>query len=307
MLSKYSLPAVAVLIAVLSWTAVLNKNRDVSYDEKKEMIVMRNIGHMLLLQSGDSTSRVLPVQQVSSTEFRLSFESNFSFKTDSLVELVKQQVHKAGLPGEYIVNMLDCRAKHVLYGFAIEGKKSNDIIACKGRQQVKACYVLQLVFPPKTSNAWLYIVALISLGGPGLYYVWQRKRKTPPVQALAEVQTFMTAEPLEETPKIQKTTLEIGRFAFDPVKQELIIEEQVIALTAKETKVLGILSATVNEVVDRSVLLKLVWEDEGVITGRSLDMFISKLRKKLQADENVSIINIHGKGYKLCVSSKELV
>ena len=58
-----------------------------------------------------------------------------------------------------------------------------------------------------------------------------------------------------------------------------------------------------NEAVERSRLQKEIWEDEGVIVGRSLDMFISKLRKKLEFDPNIKIVVIRGKGYKLEISS----
>jgi DNA-binding response OmpR family regulator len=70
-------------------------------------------------------------------------------------------------------------------------------------------------------------------------------------------------------------------------------------LTIKEAKLLSIFAANLNQIVDRNRLQKEVWEDEGVIVGRSLDMFISKLRKKLEQDPNVKLTNIHGKGYKL--------
>ncbi|MEP7258356.1 MAG: helix-turn-helix domain-containing protein [Flavitalea sp.] len=70
-------------------------------------------------------------------------------------------------------------------------------------------------------------------------------------------------------------------------------------LTEKETKLLAIFSSHLNKMISRSQLLKEGWEDEGVITGRSLDVFISRLRKKLQHDSSVSLINYHGQGYKL--------
>jgi len=64
-----------------------------------------------------------------------------------------------------------------------------------------------------------------------------------------------------------------------------------------------ILALSPNEIIERSRLQKEVWEDEGVIVGRSLDMFISKLRKKLEVDPNINIVVIRGKGYKLEVGS----
>ena len=64
---------------------------------------------------------------------------------------------------------------------------------------------------------------------------------------------------------------------------------------------LGIFAENINTEVPRERLQKEVWEDEGVIVGRSLDMFISKLRKKLSTEPGIQIVSIHGKGYKLIV------
>jgi len=67
--------------------------------------------------------------------------------------------------------------------------------------------------------------------------------------------------------------------------------------------VLQILAGKPNSIIERDSIQKEVWENEGVIVTRSLDMFISKLRKKLIADELVKIVNVHGKGYKLEINS----
>ena len=83
--------------------------------------------------------------------------------------------------------------------------------------------------------------------------------------------------------------------------QQLVAGSSIIPLTAKEAKLLYVFANAQLELIDRDQLMKEVWEDEGVIVGRSLDMFVSKLRKKLQADPRVSILNVHGKGYKLVI------
>ena len=87
--------------------------------------------------------------------------------------------------------------------------------------------------------------------------------------------------------------------AFNPHQLSLSLEGQQQSLTVKEAKLLGILAESANQVVDRNRLQKEVWEDEGVIVGWSLDMFISRLRKKLEGDDTVKIVSIHGKGYRL--------
>ena len=73
----------------------------------------------------------------------------------------------------------------------------------------------------------------------------------------------------------------------------------MISLTDKECKVLDLLHKSFGELIPRETLMQEVWINEGVITGRSLDMFVSKLRKKLSRDPGLSITNVHGKGYML--------
>lgn len=82
-----------------------------------------------------------------------------------------------------------------------------------------------------------------------------------------------------------------------------MLNEKTIDLTGTENRVLLIFASAPNEVIERTRLQKEIWEDEGVIVGRSLDMFISKLRKKLEVDPDIKIVVIRGKGYKLEISS----
>jgi DNA-binding response OmpR family regulator len=97
------------------------------------------------------------------------------------------------------------------------------------------------------------------------------------------------------------TGIAIGNLLFFRESQQLLAGSYIIPLTAKEAKLLHVFANTQQEMIDRDQLMKEVWEDEGVIVGRSLDMFVSKLRRKLQADPRVSILNVHGKGYKLVI------
>ncbi|WP_411275152.1 winged helix-turn-helix domain-containing protein [Daejeonella sp.] len=97
--------------------------------------------------------------------------------------------------------------------------------------------------------------------------------------------------------------LRIGKYYFYNDKQYLINNNEQIELTHKESKILYIFASPPNKIIDRNRLQKEIWEDEGIIVGRSLDVFISKLRKKLESDSTVKLVNIHGKGYKLEISS----
>jgi len=91
----------------------------------------------------------------------------------------------------------------------------------------------------------------------------------------------------------------IGRFTFDVAKQLLSWQDQSHKLTTKESELLELLCRHRNEVLERNFALKSIWIDDNYFNARSMDVYITKLRKYLSKDENVEILNIHGKGYKL--------
>ncbi len=92
---------------------------------------------------------------------------------------------------------------------------------------------------------------------------------------------------------------QIGDFTFDSQKQTLEIGGNTTKLTTKESELLNLLAANANNVLERNFALKTIWVDDNYFNARSMDVYITKLRKLLKEDENVGIINIHGKGYKL--------
>jgi len=91
----------------------------------------------------------------------------------------------------------------------------------------------------------------------------------------------------------------IGEYSFNVTKQTIEFRNEKTQLTHRETDLLFNLYQQKNEVLDRSYILKKLWGKDDFFTARSMDVFISKLRKKLQNDTNVQIINIRGFGYKL--------
>ena len=95
----------------------------------------------------------------------------------------------------------------------------------------------------------------------------------------------------------------LGGFLFDTQKQTLTIGEKVTKLTTKECELLSLLCAHANEVLERNYALKTIWVDDNYFNARSMDVYITKLRKLLKDDPGIEIINIHGKGYKLITPS----
>ena len=102
-----------------------------------------------------------------------------------------------------------------------------------------------------------------------------------------------------------RTFYKIGNFTFDTQKQILSIGEEQTKLTTKESELLNLLCAHANEILQRDFALKTIWIDDNYFNARSMDVYITKLRKHLKADPSVEIINIHGKGYKLITPEVE--
>ena len=97
----------------------------------------------------------------------------------------------------------------------------------------------------------------------------------------------------------------IGNFKLDTKKQILTINGQQTKLTTKESELLALLCAHANEILQRDFALKTIWIDDNYFNARSMDVYITKLRKHLREDSSIEIINIHGKGYKLIIPDAE--
>jgi Transcriptional regulatory protein, C terminal len=267
------------------------------FDIARREILLRRIGHEILLQSGDSTSRVLPVKKIAENEYQVSFENAFTFQPDFLVNTTQRLLAKEPLASDYVVNVLNCANASVAYGYAISKNKKDDIVACIGRRQPIACYMINIKFKPTaiiTAKNGYFLGALSFLAFVGFIFLRPVKRRT----ALSNIPA------LPEIPDSRHTDMfTLGAMSFDTETRKLMINGKTIDLTRTETRVLRIFASSPNEAIERSRLQKEIWEDEGVIVGRSLDMFISKLRKKLEFDPNIKIAVIRGKGYKLEIGS----
>ncbi len=95
------------------------------------------------------------------------------------------------------------------------------------------------------------------------------------------------------------TMYKIGKYTFDTQKQTLNFEGNITKLTTKESELLALLCSHSNDILERNFALKSIWIDDNYFNARSMDVYITKLRKHLKQDPAVEIMNIHGKGYKL--------
>ncbi len=286
---KYLLGFIAITCISVICLAFDSAGSD-DFDISRREVLLRRLGHEILLQSGDSTSRVLPVQKISDNEYRIRFENEFTFQPDVLVNTTRHLLAKDPLSGDYVVNVLNCGATSVVYGYAVSENGKDDIIACTGRVQPRACYTINIKFKPAVMNAATssYLLGMLLFLALGGFVVFRLNR---PKQVLPESKPLPTG------------VLTIGSTLFNPDEKKLVIDEKMTELTGTETRLLHIFALSPNETIARSRLQKEIWEDEGVIVGRSLDMFISKLRKKLETEPNANIVVVRSKGYKLEISS----
>ena len=287
---------VMVTLAIFFIASSFTKRSDRDLRVKETNLIIRQIGHQLLLQAGDPTSRVLPVTETKAGTFLLTFEQAFVFNHDSLMTLAQTMLTKAQFPSGYSVTVHDCtKAAEIVYGFQINNT-TPDILACNGRSQPAGCYIIEFAFRDLYESSVNY--PLIGLMGGGMMLLsmvayrmgrWRESAVHLPVQKPDHVAVKDSGA--EGTA--------IGKFLFDSKNQCLLLENTVIRLTDKECRILGLLNANFGALISRETLMQEIWLNEGVITGRSLDMFVSKLRKKLSSDPELKITNIHGKGYRL--------
>ncbi len=248
-------------------------------------VALRDVGNTLLLSNRDSTSRVLPITNLSKNRYQLAFENKLSITPDSLMAAVNKSLKVANLPKQYIVEVFNCNSNEVFYSFQIKGKKEQNIVPCVGRNLPADCYTIQVLFLENKSALsekifyWIIIILPLIL----IVFLWLNKYRNN--------NTNLTDE--------EKLYSKIGDYKFYKDQNKLIKKAVEIKLSTKECELISILSANQNQIVKRETLVKEIWEDHGVFVDRSLDTFISKLRKKFKDDASISIVNVHGVGYKL--------
>lgn len=251
---------------------------------ERTKVALRDAGHNLLLSNRDSISLILPVKELSPNKFQLSFHNSLGFEPNILVEAISNSFVKSNLPEHYIVEVIQCKDREVAYSYQMTTILESTIIPCEGRYLPNACYFIEVNFTENVAanhNLSFFIGLFGALVFIGLVFWWYKKKNNA------------------------KTTIDtinyeaLGIFKFYPEQNILIKEAEEIALSKKECELLALFVERPNEVIKRDELTKRVWEDNGVFVGRSLDTYISKLRKKLQADTSIKLTNVHGVGYKL--------
>lgn len=287
MKQKHLFTLFLIALAVFIIPFCSNYLAESTIDSSKNEIILRKIGHEVLISSNDRTSKVLPIRTISKNEFQIRFENKFAFAPDSLINIVQNNISKSSFPKEYSVSVQKCYNDAIVYGFHIDSDSSKNVITCIGRKMPYDCYTITLKFISKSTisftTTFFFLSAIVILLLLFWFLINRKKRRNIEIEDIKSIK--------------------IGKYQFYYEKQYIDYENEKIVLTQKESKLLYLFFTSPNEIIDRSILQREVWENEGIIVTRSLDMFISKLRKKLDKDSTITIVNIHGVGYKLEIKS----
>jgi hypothetical protein len=272
-----------------------------------DQVAMRMIGHRVLLMLGDSTSQVLPVEITGPNEYKISFESDIQFEPSEMVETINEVVIETRVAERYAVEMISCDSKDsliVVYSYLVDSIDQSDIIPCRGREVERKCYSILFTILEGTDDGMLVKASSDQAAGGGdeksinLSYILLVMMVLVGLAVIWKLRSNSLSA--AKVPHHDETA--IGQYIVDYRNMHLLFDEERIELSSKEADLLKLLHDSANETLDRDHILKEVWGDDGDYVGRTLDVFVSKLRRKLEKDQSVRIVNVRGVGYKLIVN-----
>ncbi|WP_229599038.1 winged helix-turn-helix domain-containing protein [Runella sp. CRIBMP] len=287
--------AISLLFGQFAWISPDTDATNSQRFEEKTNLALRRTGHRLLLASGDSTSRIPAVRKLDDDTYVLQLSKSFDY--NQLPSLLQESFDLHGIKNNYDVAVMDCKTNELQLGYNFLDYSKSKEVACIGRDQVIDCYNVKITFlatanNPKSNPVWWTLG--LGIAFIGVSYVVLSRRKTP----LAPLIETPDEKPIENSNRIR-----FGESSMDLDNQMLYTSHTKHNLTFREAKLLHLFIKHQNQVLERDFILKSVWEDEGVTVGRSIDVFVSRLRKLLQEDTSLKIAAVHGVGYRLEVNN----
>lgn len=291
-LKKWLLPLSLVMSAVLMLSAMWWPEKPEQVSSQLESthvnIALRETGDRLLDIAGDKTSNIAPVVHKGAQKWLLQLEHRFNY--DSLPGILRKALLRQGIRSDYNVSVLRCKDGELMLGYTASTFELEGEVPCGGREINTDCLNIQVAFLQKEipqPNPWkarfLGLSVFLFLAAIGnVFYL--RKIHQPAVDD----------SPLEE----EVNLLRFGQSSLDFSNQKLWVKGQSKDLTFREAKLLHYLVQNANQVLDRERVLEAIWQDEGMLVGRSLDVFVSRLRKLLKEDDSIKINSVHGVGYR---------
>lgn len=261
-----------------------------STDQQMKLLI-RAIGDAFLLQAQDSTTLILPILKTEQG-YVMQIDQPILFEPNALSSAVHQVMEQVFFYEELFVETRKCDSPEVVHSFKASLTKAHTLLPCKQRLDQKGCYqfYFTVINTPTTTksipkNNTSYSYGLLLVMG---------------VILIVFLRIVFKRQKLKQD--TTDTTISIGQYQLNKTTMELVFKAQSMTLTAKETDLLYLLYAHRNTTLDKSFILNAVWGDSGDYVGRTLDVYISKLRKKLALDSRIKIINVRGVGYRLVLT-----
>lgn len=278
------LPLLALpFLAWLLPSAAHESTKDLS--PEKVNLALRRTADGLLRLSGDSTSRIPAIEQSGEGTWKVQIDQAFNY--DQLPALLQASLDVYGIRRPYEVAVRRCFDGTIDLGYHQQDFVQNNVVPCGGRETPSGCHFIEITFAENDGNksfaAPIAGLMLLISGGLAGFWFFRRQKKVP-------VSPEATGEP---------DWLAFGNSRLDAAGQVLVCGGVQQALTFRETKLLRLFAMHPDRLLERDYILQQVWADEGIMVGRSVDVFVSRLRKKLAADTSLGIVAVHGVGYRM--------
>ena len=274
--------------------------RDKSAEQEQQLserinLALRRTAHLLLKQADDSTSTIVPVQHTAENSYAVILNHHFNY--DSLPRFVQNSFDFYDISGKYDVALWDCPHTELVLGYNSVDFNEKGEVPCVGRTQTNDCLNFAVTFTDPSVLGHSYGGLMAALGGLFVlalgvmaYFLYPYFKKK---DVLPTAESIITTEKKENAHLIS-----IGDSIFDTRNQTILINEVEQKLTFQESQLLELFCAHKNKLLDRDFILKSVWDDDGALITRTVDVFVSRLRKILKPDASLKIANVHGRGYR---------
>jgi hypothetical protein len=241
-------------------------------DEDQVNLALRKAADRMLRASGDSTSRIPAFERLQGNVWSVRIESGFSYK--DWPSALQSSLDQHGIRNSYRVSVRRCLDNFIDLGYQQADLADSLPVPCSGREYPDGCHYLEVVFQENNTvpGACALILILLAL-----------LAALTPVRVRASDTRWM----------------QLGNSRLDYAGQMLMCGGKSQSLTFREAKLLQLFAENPDQLMEREFIINRIWADEGVLVGRSLDVFVSRLRKKLADDPSVAIVAVHGVGYKL--------
>jgi len=280
-LRAFKMQLLQVLLIICVPTLTVSANSD-ELSSVSVNLALRQVGHKLLIQQSDSTSSIPPIEYIGNNGYLLPIKKVIQY--NALPELLTDAFEDFNITRPYEVVIKNCDDDIIILGYNSVGLEQG-VIPCINRDHAQSCVnILVQFYNPSEENVkhastffpfWLIPILLIGFGFLVYKFLWPT------------------------TEEKENSLVTLGQYSYDPKNQTLSIKEEKFNLTFRENKLLQLLASKPNEVLTRDEIMSKVWTDEGVIVGRSLDVFISRIRKLLKQDPSIQIKSVHGVGYRM--------